>query len=327
MSYSELENGHYYYVPFISQYESKGPYSVKVIGQTTKSEISNFTEFDIRSTFFDDVGIKTYLSMVTSTTVLYICQVISSTDPIELDDSENILIPFSIIDFSNVDEYLTTTRFSFEIEGVRRQFDKTTDLNDFVSELESSIPSAIAKETILANDVLSLSNTQEEILVLKSVIDKEEDERDAYILKRQNNITLLKKQEAQREMNYYSRVDAVKKREEAVALKEAEIDSVLALTNKKLIAANKWLSCSNYLLERMYYVYEKIRQLGITSEVVNMPSWDELKVYVYDTDASGISMSAWKAAIDTYIETGEYPDDWESVDTNTTCPYCKTDLS
>ena len=134
-----LIQGKKYHIPFIAPYTNKGPYDVEISAVTKKSELPIYGDFDIRGTFFDEVGIKTYLTMVTEETDIYICHPIISYDPEEVDTGTFIFIPESIVDYGNVDEYLSVTRYRFEIEGIRRHFDTSYESNQFVEELNESI--------------------------------------------------------------------------------------------------------------------------------------------------------------------------------------------
>ena len=131
----KLIQGKRYHIPFIAPYTNKGPYDVEISAVTKKSELPIYGDFDIRGTFFDEVGIKTYLTMVTDETDIYICHPITSYDPEEVDTGTFIFIPESIVDYGNVDEYLSVTRYRFEIEGIRRHFDTSYESREFIEDL------------------------------------------------------------------------------------------------------------------------------------------------------------------------------------------------
>ena len=89
----KLIQGKRYHIPFIAPYTNKGPYDVEISAVTKKTELPIYGDFDIRGTFFDEVGIKTYLTMVTEETDIYICHPITSYDPEEVDTGTFIFIP------------------------------------------------------------------------------------------------------------------------------------------------------------------------------------------------------------------------------------------
>jgi len=323
---NEIIQGKIYHLPFIAPYESKGPYDVEVTAVTRKATLDVYGDFDIRGTFFDEVGIKTYLTMVDDDTDIFICHPISSYDPVEIDLGTNIFIPKSIIDYSNSDEYQEMTRYQFTIEGVRRHFDKSYEAKNFIKELENTIPSALANGTILANDVLSISNIQEELLVTKTVIDKEEKERDRYIKEREEQLANLKKQEMEREMEYYRRLKNLEQREKIVAEKEKIIDDNVKLSETNKQTSNAFLKVTNDMVERIHEVYLSI----VNNKDGTLPAWNELYSYiVYGSAQDQISLTEWKDAVTEYTKKGFWPNSFLELIKKfdkTHCPYCEREL-
>ena len=317
-----LVQGKRYHIPFIAPYTSKGPYDVEISAVTKKSELPIYGDFDIRGTFFDEVGIKTYLTMVTEETDIYICHPITSYDPEEVDTGTFIFIPASIVDYGNVDEYLSVTRYRFEIEGIRRHFDTSYESNQFVEDLNESIPAAIMEGTNLANDVLSLTNTQDNLLLLKSVVDKEEKDRESYIKIRENNKIAMKKAEIDRELDYLRRIKELESRESVVTQKEATIDRNVRASEESKTIGNAFLQMTNDYLARIKIMYDTIlsRSAGI-----NMPSWDELLAILtinQDPNDLEITLQEWKDGFESYSSGGTFPESWKNLET-AECPYCK----
>lgn len=326
MKYTTLTQGHLYYLPFISPYTTKGPYNVEVSAIAKKSTLELYGDFDIKSTFFDEVGIKTYLTMVDDDTDIFICHPIEEYDPPSVKTDEFIFIPVSIIDFANVDEYKTMTRFQFTVEGIRRHFDTNYELRQFVEEVQNTIPDAIKDRTILANDLTSVSNTQTELLVKNSIIEKEELDRDLYIKSREIQIETMKKQEAQREMDYYSRVKAVVKREDDIAIKEDLIQTNIKKGETLKSIGNTFLKFTNDFMNRIESIYQLIYvQAKELNAANNMPAWNELKAKVYDSMSIGgdISLSMWKQYMQEYISTGKWNQELLDAEPSS-CPLCGT---
>ncbi|MGL4949612.1 MAG: hypothetical protein ACRC5M_04460 [Anaeroplasmataceae bacterium] len=320
----KLVQGKTYYLPFISPYTKKGPYSVKISAIAKKSTLDIYGNFDIRGTFFDEVGIKTYLTMVDDETNIYICHEVKSYDPIDIDVGGFIFIPESIIDFGKVDEYKVASRIAFTIDGVRRQYDSNSEMNKFISDLESSIPNAVANETILANDIISLSNTQEEILVRDSVLKLEEQGRDEYIKARQNKISLMRKQESEREMDYYKRLKDLENRENTIAIKEKIIDQNLKFSETSKIVSNKWLIYSNDLIQRINFIYGIVVEASIQASLPVM-TWEDLLLRIYSPAHGGVDLEAWKELVNDFMISGNIPDEWKDLDWSH-CPICNTEI-
>ena len=272
---NELIQGKIYHLEFIAPYTNKGPYDIEISAIAKKETLSIYGDFDIRGTFFDEVGIKTYLTMVTDDTDIYICHPIKTKDPIEITVDEFIFIPKTIIDFGNSEIYETVTRFKFTVEGIRRRFKTSYETNQFVKEVEQEIPNKLLDTKTIANDTLSVSNTQEDILILNSIIEKEEKNRQQFIDMRENNKLELKKAEAEREMKYLKKLQSVIDREKIVSAKEKTIDeNVLKSENSKIIG-NAFLKMTNDYLARIKTIYDIILR---QSAGINLPSWDELIV-------------------------------------------------
>ena len=316
-----LIQGKRYHIPFIAPYTNKGPYDVEISAVTKKSELPIYGDFDIRGTFFDEVGIKTYLTMVTDETDIYICHPITSYDPEEVDTGTFIFIPASIVDYGNVDEYISVTRYRFEIEGIRRHFDTSYESNQFVEELNESIPAAIMEGTNLANDVLSLTNTQDDLLLLKSVVDKEEKDRESYINIRENNKLAMKKAEIERELDYLRRIKDLENRESIIKQKEATIDRNVRESEESKVIGNAFLQMTNDYIARIKIMYDTIlsRSAGI-----NMPSWDELLAILtinQDPNDLEITLQEWKAGFESYLSGGTFPESWKDLE-KAECPCC-----
>ena len=317
-----LIQGKRYHIPFVAPYTSKGPYDVEISAVTKKSELPIYGDFDIRGTFFDEVGIKTYLTMVTDETDIYICHLITSYDPEEVDTGTFVFIPASIVDYGNIDEYLSVTRYRFEIEGIRRHFDTSYESREFIEDLNESIPAAIMEGTNLANDVLSLTNTQDNLLLLKSVIDKEEKDRESYINIRENNKIAMKKAEIERELDYLRRIKELENRESIVKQKEATIDRNVRASEESKVIGNAFLQMTNDYIARIKIMYETIlsRTVGI-----NMPSWDELLAILtinQDPNDLEITLQEWKAGFESYLDGGKFPESWKDLE-KAECPCCK----
>lgn len=327
MKYTSLKQGSLYYVPFIAPYTSKGPYNIEVSAIAKKSTLEIYGDFDIRGTFFDEVGIKTYLTMVPDDIDIYICHNISNYDPPEVDSDNFIFIPRSIIDFANVDEYKTMTRYSFTIDGIRRSFDSNYDSKNFINTIKETVPIVLKEKTILANDVLSISDTQTTLLVKNSIIEKENKDRENTINARDIRISTVKKQEERREMDYYNRISKVIKREESVTNKESIVEKNVRQAEILKSIGNTYLTFINDFTARLETIYQIIyNQAKDINTSNNMPAWNELKAKIFDSASRGgdISLSMWKSYMEEYIATGKWNEDLVNEDKDK-CPLCGTD--
>jgi hypothetical protein len=209
----KLKQGHYYTINLVKPYTKYGPLFVQFNAICKKESMELYGNFSIRDAFFSDVGLNTYLTLVTEDTDLYISNLITSTDPIKVDTGNSIFIPDSIIDYNNIEEWFVVKRFKYDISGVSRYLPSLTDQRDFINNSEKSIQESLYETDILAGDLVGVSNTQTEFLQSQSDIKVAEEyrarllkERDArnfeqfrrkeeeflYIYKEKNNIMIEK---------------------------------------------------------------------------------------------------------------------------------------
>jgi hypothetical protein len=217
------------------------------------------------------------------------------------------------------------TRFKFTLEGIRRHFDSNYEKNQFLEELESEIPNKLLDTKTIANDLVTISNTEDEILLLQSVIEKEEDDRQRFIDMRENNKLELKKAEADREMKYLTKLKSVENREKIISEKEGVIDrNVLQSENSKIIG-NAFLKMTDDYIRRIKTIYDIILR---QSAGINLPSWDELLVQLTistDPNSPEISLEDWKNGVQSYMSGGKFPDSWKELEKQN-CPYCGTNI-
>ena len=180
-----LEKDKYYKINFINKFVNKGPYTVRIVGSTNKNNIHTFNEsFELRDTFFDEVGFGTYLSFVDEYTEILICKVVKSYEPIELDD-ELIFIPQSIINYDTTVEFLIARRYNLKLESFIRKFDDNAEELEFNKNLESIINKAINTTNELPNDVLHVSTLSNKLLISKDILESDARERMNVISKRE----------------------------------------------------------------------------------------------------------------------------------------------
>lgn len=324
----KLVQGKYYHVCLLSPYSAVGDFDVVISSIAKKATLSYYGEYDIRENLFIAAGVEgigTYLSTVTDDTDIYVCHTISSYDPPEVDDGDFIFIPASIVDHSSTEEYKEVVRYQLNIEGIRRHFDTDGDRYDFVDGLEKVIPAVLARETVLANDVLSISTTEEELIVQESVIKKEEEEREKFIQEREKAIRDREIADANREMNYYERMSKLKKEEEETARIKAEYTNLIRQGEVSKNIGAKFLLNVNDFMNKIKDLYAQFTTYANTYGFA-IPDWDNLFRLVY-TEANGrggsnITTDEW-AQMMALIAQGDIPEEMENVELSD-CPLCGT---
>jgi hypothetical protein len=189
----EIIQGHYYHLPFIAPYTHKGPFFVQIGAIARKSTLELYGDFDIRGTFFDEVGMSTYLTMVPEEMDVYVANLIESNDPIEIKTDENIFIPKSLIDFSKAEEYFVSVKFVYNVEGVRRFFDLKLDQIAFVKSSPKEIDDAVMKVNTFLGDLISTSISEAEYLESNSRIKADELNREQKLKEKEHRLFMEEK--------------------------------------------------------------------------------------------------------------------------------------
>ena len=118
--------------------------NVNVIGITNIDNVSlNQDDYNIYQTYFAPIGLgmTSYYTAIHEDTKIYICKVISSLEPYELED-DKIFIPESLIDMNTSDELIKSLTFTFSISPVIRRFQSEEETGEFTREIEEKIKKA-----------------------------------------------------------------------------------------------------------------------------------------------------------------------------------------
>lgn len=324
----KLIQGKYYHISLVSPYSIAGEYDVYVSAIARKATLHLYGDFDIRNTFFTPagIGIRRYLETVKDDTDIFICHKISSTEPITVDEKDFTFIPTTIIDYNNIKEYITATRFQLNIEGIRRRFNNDEEKSNFLNKLENDIVHTLNKETILANDILSISDSQKDHLVLEESIIKEEQERDAYIKSRENAITDKLKAESDRELEYYKKVKDLNAKEAVYNENIANINTLISQAEISKNIGSNFLANVNDLMTKIRELYNQFDRYA-KNYGYPIPEWDNLFRMVYkshDGD-TGISTDEWIEML-AQMAQGVIPDELQNVEIGN-CPLCGTDVN
>jgi hypothetical protein len=271
----KLKNGHYYNIEFVGKYKEKGPYFVEISGTTSKDTADIYGDYDIRGTFFPDDGILTFLKMYSADTVLFIGHTITKTDPLEVDISDNILIPESIIDYTATEEWVLTTKFTFNIGGITRKFDSLLERADFVNTVNSNIVDYLHDTDEFIADVMTLEDSNKEILMPVSANLKFEKERERLLtLKR---TTILHQREAQ-EATRLKLVDIQKDLENREALLAHNIAVYNAQINEltDIIYKNEAFNRASVRMKAtLYLIWQELNQFA-QENIIPIKSFDDI---------------------------------------------------
>lgn len=272
---NRLIQGKKYSIPFVKPYTEKGPYFVTISAIAKKDTLSIYGDFDIRGTFFDNVGIKTYLEMVNDTTDIYICHPIKSTEPIEIDEGSFIFIPNTIIDYPNVEEYKISTKYLFNIEGIWRNFELNSERLEFLNSLYNDIPIALNSISKICNDIISLSHTESEFLISEKSINASERERDIAIGEKVKQENAQRKNISNREMDYYRRINDVSKRENEVKVLKERYNTLIRQAENAVAYALEFQSAVGRIEQNLKDIHTDLQE---SADLLGqqIPSWETI---------------------------------------------------
>lgn len=153
-----MDIGKYYEIKLKDKFGSKS-LKVKLTATTNELEYNGYTKMNLRSEYFNGMGLSTYLSYVNKHTVIYICLPIKTMDPIKLEKSAKaIAIPQSIIEqtrniipckkviinlsnryINNEDEYIAREEIAKLTEDVKTTIEEGSLLNGFNIKVDTTL--------------------------------------------------------------------------------------------------------------------------------------------------------------------------------------------
>lgn len=149
-----------------------------VIGVTNIDNVANNQdEYNIYETYFAPYGygLGSYYAAIIQSTKIYICNEISSLEPLSVDTSKKIFIPETLIDMENSHEYVECTNINFSIYPVIKRFNSTDDQILYLDEIKTKIKKKLGELidfSILGNEVET--NTSVMYLTKEEIDDIEE---------------------------------------------------------------------------------------------------------------------------------------------------------
>lgn len=172
-----LENGKSYRVKLALPWELE--YEVMIIGETNPDHIEEFGKFDLKGEFFDryNLGMGTYLSLIRSTTPIYICRKIESRSPIVLEDRPSLFIPAPIIDYNATKELLTCVDITYRAHGITRYFTGKLSEGEYLNATAEDVQAMLKAVDNLRGDNVAVDYEIAESLYEKGFIEQMDEER------------------------------------------------------------------------------------------------------------------------------------------------------
>lgn len=187
---TKIETGKYYKI-YLDQatWPEVITFDVQINGLTSKSSIENITDYDLKEELFTkyEVGLNTYLTI--SSGELYIAHKITDFTTGDIEEKA-IVIPRLAIDFSKTEELLSVDKITFNIMGIERRFNRTRDLDTYLSKAKIELVNQLNYFTNFAGDELVVDAQTTSQLKEKSIIDAED------LARKQRTLQFAAKQEA-----------------------------------------------------------------------------------------------------------------------------------
>jgi hypothetical protein len=254
-------------------------YDLLIIGIVNQKTIANFDKAaDIKKIFFDDynLGINTYLRLITSSTAIYIAYPITSLDPIETQrsDDKRVFLPESLIDFTKTYEYVSAKKYDFDISSGVKKFKNTLAENEFVKEIKVKIRKIINTMDEFIVDTISVEASSTEVLTTESYLKQLEKEKNELINLR--NLSILQR-ETNLADNQLALYEQIHKEQEAQRKYEEQKIDLLQKLNNITAQEHQNTIINNILFKIKEVMREMISQIKSGRiEPENIPSFDEL---------------------------------------------------
>jgi len=203
--------------------------NVRVIGKTTIDNVSrNQDDYNIYQTYFEPIGLglTTYYTAIQESTDIYICNPITSLEPLAI-SRVKVFIPATLIDMNTSSEYVEVNNLNFHIYPIIKRFTSIDEKDNFSTEIikkikgklkELNVFSALDSEVELSYDTIYV--TKEDIEAIENKIASEQQKRD-------NLLREFRRRETEKEFQYnkalsdmnLAKLDYEKKSEEVEMLK------------------------------------------------------------------------------------------------------------
>ncbi len=190
-----------------------------VIGTTNIDNVANNEDnYNIYERFFSPIGLGmgSYYAAIRPNTTIYICRLVTSLEPLQLDD-EKVFIPESLIDKSKSFEYVECDNLNVVVYPLIRRFTSEEERNNFLTEIKTKIKNKLNEliDFVLIDKEVDI--TYDSVYVPKESIDTIEKERTRMFtdyLNREYEQTKLMNRESERNVAAREEMLSAKKKYE-----------------------------------------------------------------------------------------------------------------
>ena len=215
-----IEIGKYYSLKLLSIYGAT-KFNLFVVGTTNIDNVANNTEkYNIFETFFEPLGLglSTYYAAIHKDTTIYICNLLNSINPLEMDMKGKVYIPETLINFDGTEEYVQTMKFDFQMGSLYRRFINDNEKNQFITDIKEKIKKRLNGLIEMSINEIEIEVTSEERYLAKPAIDKLEQTRETqyknYLATRRATLNIDSEREKEYNETLYNMKAAIHKYEE-----------------------------------------------------------------------------------------------------------------
>jgi len=288
MALEKLELGNYYHIEFKEPWKSKlknAEKNIVVVAKTNRFGLTKYgvaKESDIKTLYFDQLNlpINFYITNISDNTEIFVCKKILSFDPLveSSGDEEQdgniknfIFYPITMIDLSNCDEFYKCKKINYDIKNIIRRLPTLKEESEFLEYSLKTIKERLSVSDIFFGEELDVNVKYNNVLVQKTIIDNNDNERESKYEEYKNALLQNKVQEEYKENLYLQKLREIEE-------KKSELNNAI---NDANIAKNRFLTEYNNLMTEKNVVVKMFDIMRIIvnrliSEGYEVPTFEQL---------------------------------------------------
>lgn len=175
MVQTELQIGKMYTLGYRSEWKDHDISDIRISAITTESNSATYGVDSVYSEFFAayNIGLAAYTSYMSMSKEVYVCEVIKTRSPIEIDTSL-VLIPKIIIDFNSTDELILCDKYTIHVKGILNNQPFVYKKGKYVQDITKKMKNLIRDIEEIGDSNVTTSVTSTDIIMNKSEYDEYE---------------------------------------------------------------------------------------------------------------------------------------------------------
>lgn len=181
-----FEIGSNYYIKYTDLFPDNLNTYIQVNGFTKKNSAEILSSFDVKKEFFTKNDIDSLATIYTnyndSVDVIIAHTIDTTMYPIEIDPSNSILIPISIINKELSERLVCVVDYDISVKGINRRFKTESEMYELNSLIENKLLHIMKHTDALTFNTAKVDVSNKIYYVRETDVSKEEDERDKYLI-------------------------------------------------------------------------------------------------------------------------------------------------